>query len=74
MLYEADVISGWNFGIVAVICTFAAPLVAKSLTEVRGERTGRPIEIEWETVGIARPYTDEDLVTLDRALALPRSE
>jgi len=74
VLYKVDVISGWNFGIVAVLCTFAAPLVAKSLTEVRRERTGRPLEIEWESVGIERAYTDDDLVTLDRALALPRSE
>ena len=39
-----------------------------------GSAPAVPLEIEWETVGIERPFTEDDLVTLDRALALPRSE
>ena len=47
---RSDVISGWNFGIVAVLCTFAAPLVAEvaharcagSAPAVRSSSSGRP--------------------------------
>jgi branched-chain amino acid transport system permease protein len=58
VLVEADLISGWWFGLLSVVAIFATPLLGE-----RRVKASPGVPLEW--VGIDRPFTDADLAEIN---------
>src|SRR4051794_35833573 len=66
---ETEVLSGWLFGIFAVIAVFATPGIAMGLDR-RDRRTAADLPLEW--MGLDQPFAEEDLRAIDEVVGLPR--
>lgn len=64
-------LSNWTFAALAAAAVVCALAVAQGLDVRRRSTRGMPgPPLEW--VGIDRPFTEDDLIALDRSLALPK--
>ena len=72
-LRTAGVLPNWGFGILAVVAVFASPAVAGALSvrQAKSSTATSADEVSLELVGVDRPFTAADAVSLDRALAMP---
>ena len=70
-LTVAGVITNWNFVILTGVVLFVIPPVGgKFYGAYMMKKFGVPPPMPPELIGIDRPYTDEDLATMDHALGL----
>lgn len=68
-LTAAEVITNWNFVILTLINLLIVPVVGGKILVARAMR-GVPKPVPPEMIGIDRPFTAEDLETMDTALNL----
>lgn len=68
-LTATEIITNWNFVILTFVNLIFVPMIGGRILLARAMR-GVPKPIPPELIGIDRPFTDEDLATMDRALNL----
>jgi len=66
---EAGALSGWWFGLFAVVAIFGAPGIAMVMDR-RDARLADDTPLEW--LGIDRPFTEDDVRAIDAVVALPQ--
>ena len=67
----AEMVSGWGFTLALAAAIFLPGLVLRFVTARNGRAAEEADEdVAWEWVGIARPFTPEDVAVLDRELGL----
>jgi hypothetical protein len=59
-------INNWTFSIATVVLVLALPRIGVSVTRPRRSVEGDAVPLE--LLGIDRPFTSEDVATLDRAI------
>jgi len=73
LLRIAHVITNWPYAIISLAILLLAPAAGMvgRRPEPVGETGGAGAVVPLEWLGLARPFTADDLVTIDRALGLP---
>jgi branched-subunit amino acid ABC-type transport system permease component len=68
-LTATEVITNWNFVILTLVNLIFVPIIGGKILLARAMR-GVPKPVPPELIGIDRPFTSEDLATMDQALNL----